>query len=350
VRSLLLICIIVSVCLEVDGQVNTVQTKLHFDSDWNLTSPNLPSYRWISGINKLNLSFQGLVTVTAPDDGQVIVRGQYKKGRKTRYWKLNYGNGVTFAEGEFRNDRRKGKWQYRYPDGKPMQTIEFKGRDFRVLASIDSTGSDRLFKGSGVWKWHHFLGKKPVIYTGYYKDKKRIGTWSIVDQTSGDTLLTERYNDDAYIRGLSIFKDTTIALSRPYFTSDIFTDRYLAKMEHLSFSQYAGRFFYPMLQFLPANPSLAPRTEFSTVEEIYTYIAYSYFWGILNPAGFSSGEVEVSFVIDEQGRFEAFRISRGSTAEINEIIAKSFYQMPRWDTSSSEIPIGSPYFLTITIE
>jgi hypothetical protein len=332
------------------GQINVEQTKLYYDSDWNLTSPNLPSYQWTSGINKLNLSFQGLVTVTTPQDGQVIVRGQFRKGRKTGYWKLNYGNGVTFAEGEFRNDRKKGKWAYRYPDGRLMLTVEFKGRDFRILSSIDSSGNNRLLKGTGTWEWNHFLGKKPVVYSGSYENKKRTGTWSIVDLTNGDTLLIEVYKQDSFVSGQSIFRDTTILLSKPYFTSDIFNDRYLAKMENVSFGQYAGRVFYPLLQFLPTNPSFSPRVRFSTIEEIYSYIAYSFFWGVLNPAGFSSGEVEVSFVVDEQGRFEAFRIVSGSSGEINEIITRSFYQMPLWDTSSNEIPIGSPYFLSVTIE
>ena len=81
-----------------------------------------------------------------------------------------------------------------------------------------------------------------------------------------------------------------------------------------------------------------------------TNIAYNYFWAVLDRSGYVNGKVEVSFIVSKEGKFEAFRITKGLTQEVNEIITKSFYQMPLWDIESPELLIGKPFFLTITIE
>ena len=154
------------------GQYSTVQAQLYYDSDWNLVDPQFGQYEWISGIDEYNFHFQGPVTVSAPD-GQVIIRGQYNKGRKVGYWKLIYGNGVTYCEGEFRNNKKKGLWTYRYPDNSILHEVEISGKDFIVKSSFDEQKRNRIRNGTGKWIWNTYIGNEPVVFTGKFEKRKK---------------------------------------------------------------------------------------------------------------------------------------------------------------------------------
>lgn len=98
------------------------------------------------------------------------------QGRKIGKWQKKYKNGQLRYKGQFENGYETGQFIYYYPSGKIQSKINFTEKG--TLAAMKS------FYENGVQK-----------ATGFYRNKKKHGTWKYYSPETGNLVSEESYSN-----------------------------------------------------------------------------------------------------------------------------------------------------------
>jgi len=105
-----------------------------------------------------------------------IINKTDNQGRKTGAWQKNYKNGQLKYKGQFKDGYEIGQFIYYYPSGKIQSKMNFTEKG--TLAAIS------LFYENGTQK-----------ATGFYRNKKKHGSWKYYDSETGSLVSEENYSN-----------------------------------------------------------------------------------------------------------------------------------------------------------
>ena len=168
----------------------------------------------------VNYDFQQQIFIGAFTDfnnqGRVILRGNYRDGKKDGEFKAYHPNGQLKWEVSYVQDIPRGTWKFYYPDGKPLLELEYDEKEMLIYNFWDNRGRQRVERGNGRYE----LAVKADGYNefGYvrYNRKGRVvqgrphGDWMIeyiFDNNKKVGAGHEHYQNGRFVTGYEAFKD-----------------------------------------------------------------------------------------------------------------------------------------------
>ena len=192
-------------------------TRFFYDDNYYLAD----KYCQFKAIERVgNYDFQQRTFVGAFTDfnnqGRVILRGNYRDGKKDGEFMAYHPNGQLRWEVSFVQDVPYGTWKFYYPDGKPLLELVYDAQEMLIYNFWDKRGRQRVERGSGRYE----LAVKADGYNefGYvrYNRKGRVaqgrpnGDWTIeyiFDDNKKVGAGHEHYRNGKFIKGYDAFRD-----------------------------------------------------------------------------------------------------------------------------------------------
>lgn len=117
--------------------------------------------------------------------GQVILQGNYSRGKKDGIFKAFHSNGQLKWEVMYEQDMPVGLWKYYYPDGLPFLEVEYGEDGGSILTYWDAKRRRRVEKGTGRFEATIKADGYNEFGYRYYQRKGRVvggkphGVWDI---------------------------------------------------------------------------------------------------------------------------------------------------------------------------
>ena len=186
--------------------VNATTVRFFFDENYFLVDKDcvFKSVERVAGFDVTSSQLDGRFT-DFDQQGNVILEGNYRNGRKEGLFQAYHPNGVKKWETRFLNNLPVGLWEYYYPDGRPMLTLEVDSTQTQILSYTDRRGRPRVKNGSGLYDFkipmqgYNPYGYSFLRYRGRLKDGKPNGYWEIFFQSEDQQ--SERVAEEEYKNG-----------------------------------------------------------------------------------------------------------------------------------------------------
>lgn len=167
-----------------------------------------------------NYDFQQQIFIGAFTDfnnqGRVILRGNYRDGKKDGEFRAYHPNGQLKWEVSFVQDVPYGTWKFYYPDGKPLLELVYDAQEMLIYNFWDNKGRQRVERGSGRYEFAVKAdGYNEFGYVRYNRKGRVVqgrphGDWTIeyiFDDNKKVGAGHEHYRNGKFIRGYDAFKD-----------------------------------------------------------------------------------------------------------------------------------------------
>ena len=125
---------------------NFFPTKEYYDEDWRVTTANNAEY-WREGIKDSLGRWNGPVTDFYAN-GQIQMKGVYKKDIKEGVFIYYHENGKYDGAGRVKDDFNVGKWEYFNEDGQMEREVRYDGR-YYLINAWDELGLPTVEMGNG---------------------------------------------------------------------------------------------------------------------------------------------------------------------------------------------------------
>ena len=177
--------------------------RFYFDKYYYLASKDC-EFKTIERVSKFDFTkqvFDGEFRDFAPNGNRILV-GTYKDGKKEGLFQAYHPNGVLKWEVNFQNNYPIGDWKYYYPDGKPLLTITYLENGYFIKDFWDNRGKQEVVNGEGNYEFaipfegFTEFGFDFYLRKGKVKDGKPQGNWNTYFYNVGQQMtyaMTQRF-------------------------------------------------------------------------------------------------------------------------------------------------------------
>jgi len=319
-----------------------IPVKIFYSTDWKITEPKLFRYYRVCSWNTESQFFEGSFTDYSIGNKKVC-EGNYLEGSLNgpiRYYNEDEKN---YRTSFFSSGKMDSVHYFRYSDkGKRsvIQSILIDKESFSVRTFTDSVGNQLIVNGTGLWYTNQ---PGNTVLEGRFENGKKAGTWRY-RRKNGQIILMESYRKGKLKDAQFYSSNGTEELSSSSFTSALFEDQILKRVNSLDFDIHASRGIYPQLAFLPEmaiseyteNKELKSKGEFTEAQ----YPGNDQSLGFLLSRNLRYPEAErrkgieglvyVGFIIQENGVATDFEILKGLSPRCDEEAIRVLGLMDTW--------------------
>jgi len=179
--------------------------RFYFDKYYYLAAKDC-EFKSIERVSKFDFTkqiFEGEFRDFAPNGNRILV-GNYKDGKKEGVFQAFHPNGVLKWEINFKDNYPVGDCKYYYPDGKPLLTVAYGDYGYFIKDYWDNRGKQEIVGGEGNYEFAiPFEGLTEFGYDFYLrkgkvKGGKPQGNWNTYFYNVGQQpiyAMTQRFVD-----------------------------------------------------------------------------------------------------------------------------------------------------------
>ncbi len=285
----------------------------YFDSQYFLVDKNCEffSIKRQSNYNTFLKTFEGPFT-DYDIDGNIILTGSYKDGKRDGTFKAFYPAGFLKWQAEFSEGRAMGSWFFYYQDGSPMSILKIDGYRIYVTNTWNGKGKPVIKNGKGKFELiepqfgFNEQGYESIIYSGTIENGLPQGSWRIFygyPKGENEIAAIEKFDNGNFVGGTLMdnyrtYKESKIqfAPSTPYRNAERLIVKNCTIDDFYNYSLYlsdylTGKFDLALLKGLPdktieftlnvdkkgagSNISLTKAFEDDTADKVLLYIIRS---------------------------------------------------------------------------
>ncbi|WP_223581248.1 toxin-antitoxin system YwqK family antitoxin [Sphingobacterium sp. GVS05A] len=179
--------------------------RFYFDKYYYLAAKDC-EFKSIERVSKFDFTkqiFEGEFRDFAPNGNRILV-GNYKDGKKEGVFQAFHPNGVLKWEINFKDNYPVGDCKYYYPDGKPLLTVAYGDYGYFIKDYWDNRGKQEIVGGEGNYEFaipfegFTEFGYDFYLRKGKVKGGKPQGNWNTYFYNIGQQpiyAMTQRFVD-----------------------------------------------------------------------------------------------------------------------------------------------------------
>lgn len=179
--------------------------RFYFDKYYYLAAQDC-EFKSIERVSKFDFTkqiFEGEFRDFAPNGNRILV-GNYKDGKKEGVFQAFHPNGVLKWEINFKDNYPVGDCKYYYPDGKPLLTVAYGDYGYFIKDYWDNRGKQEIVGGEGNYEFaipfegFTEFGYDFYLRKGKVKGGKPQGNWNTYFYNVGQQpiyAMTQRFVD-----------------------------------------------------------------------------------------------------------------------------------------------------------
>jgi len=179
--------------------------RFYFDKYYYLAAKDC-EFKSIERVSKFDFTkqiFEGEFRDFAPNGNRILV-GNYKDGKKEGVFQAFHPNGVLKWEINFKDNYPVGDCKYYYPDGKPLLTVAYGDYGYFIKDYWDNRGKQEIVGGEGNYEFaipfegFTEFGYDFYLRKGKVKGGKPQGNWNTYFYNVGQQpiyAMTQRFVD-----------------------------------------------------------------------------------------------------------------------------------------------------------
>jgi len=231
--------------------------RFYFDKYYYLAAKDC-EFKSIERVSKFDFTkqiFEGEFRDFAPNGNRILI-GNYKGGKKEGVFQAFHPNGVLKWEINFKDNYPVGDCKYYYPDGKPLLTVTYGDYGYFIKDYWDNRGKQEIIGGEGNYEFaipfegFTEFGYDFYLRKGKVKGGKPQGNWNTYFYNVGQQpiyAMTQRFVDGKIVatyddNGELQSEDFQVLSVLPY---DYFIRAELLNSKSCSFDDFSN--FYAFL-------------------------------------------------------------------------------------------------------
>lgn len=175
--------------------------KIHLDNAERPVTQDCAFFYRLAKVNPENLTIEGAFEDYYIANDAIATRATIIDGLLEGKAIVYYENGNKLMEGVYKNGKKVGIWKHWYENGKPYVTYSYEDNTAKILEYYTKRGKKKVENGNSKGKTITIKNHRHANIKGKLKNGLPDGQWTLSRITTNTIVFKEEYKNGRFIKG-----------------------------------------------------------------------------------------------------------------------------------------------------